>query len=74
VRIADRSARRAKFATLVSGPTLDREDIDIAVDEVAYVKIAPVGAELDALGKATYIDPRHLALRTVFPSIFRRTT
>jgi hypothetical protein len=60
VRIADRSVGRAKFATLVSGSTLDPEDIDIAVDEVVHVKIAPVGAERDALGKATYIGVRHL--------------
>jgi hypothetical protein len=43
--------------------TVAPQDIDVALDEVSYVEVLPVGAERDAFGEAAHIGLRHLAHR-----------
>ena len=39
------------------------QDVDVAVDKVADVEVAPIGAERDTFGETTNLDLRHLADR-----------
>ena len=39
---------------------VDPQNIDVAVDKISHVQIAPVGTERDAFGEATHVGLRHL--------------
>src|SRR5215475_7912988 len=58
-----RMPRQCEIGDLGELVGLEAQDVDIAVDEVADVEVAPIGAERDPFGESTNLDLRHLADR-----------
>src|SRR5215471_12013423 len=56
-----RMPRQCEVGDLRELVAIEPQDVDVAVDEVADVKVAPVWAERHALGEATHVDLSHLA-------------